>query len=202
MIDHDGRAEFAGEDLTPEEVEALSDRIAELAAHITAATYRLLVLIRRYDDSRGWHHAGFTSCARWLSWRIGVSPGAARERVRVARSLADLPALSEALRRGELSYSVARALTRVATPETEEELVDVALHSTAAQMERLVSAWRATDRAVEARRGRQQERERHRSRELSVVEDASDGSYVIRGRVDPEVGAAFCRALEAAADQL
>ncbi|MDP2497471.1 MAG: hypothetical protein Q8W44_05685, partial [Candidatus Palauibacterales bacterium] len=87
MYDHDGLEEFEGDDLTPEEVEALSDRIAELAAHITVATYALLVLIRRYDASQGWHHAGFKSCARWLSWRIGIGAGAARERVRVARAL-------------------------------------------------------------------------------------------------------------------
>ncbi|MDP2496936.1 MAG: DUF222 domain-containing protein [Candidatus Palauibacterales bacterium] len=199
MHDHGWLAEFAGDDLTQEQIDALSDRIAELAAHITAASYGLLVLIRRYDETEGWHRAGFKSCARWLSWRIGIGAGAARERVRVARALEELPRLSAALRTGKLSYSVARALTRVATPETEEELVDVALHSTAAQMERLVSAWRATDRAAEAR---EREGERHRSRELTVVHDVADGSYVIRARVDPEVGAAFCRALEAAEDEL
>ncbi len=191
-------------DLSQREIDALSDRIAELSAHITAATYRLLVLIREYDVSEGWHRAGFNSCARWLSWRIGIGAGAARERVRVARALEELPQLSSALERGELSYSVARALTRVATPETEAELVEVAKCSTAAQMEKLVSAWRATDRAAEARRSRTREREqgRHRSRGLTVVEDAADGSYVVRGRLDPEAGAALSRALEAAADEL
>ena len=180
-------------------IDALGERIALLAAHMEAATYRLLMLIREYDELEGWHHAGFKSCARWLSWRIGIGAGAARERVRVARALGELPHLSEALRTGELSYSVARALTRVATAGTEGELVEVARHSTAAQMERLVSAWRATDRAVEARA---RERDRHRSRDLTLVEDARDGSWVVRGRLDPEAGAALRKALEAAEDEL
>ena len=48
--------------------------------------------------------------------------GAARERVRVAHALGTLPRLAEALARGELSYAKVRALTRVATPETEARL--------------------------------------------------------------------------------
>ncbi len=69
-------------------------------------------MIRDFDDSEDWFDEGFTSCARWLSWRTGISPGAARERVRVARALGELPALSKALCRGKISYSAARALTR------------------------------------------------------------------------------------------
>ena len=62
-------------------MEQLADRIAELSARIQAATYELLVLIRQFDQREGW--SGFASCAHWLSWRIGLAPGAAREKVRV-----------------------------------------------------------------------------------------------------------------------
>ena len=85
-------------DEAPPEVEALGDRIADLAARIQAATYELLVLIRQFDERGGWE--GFASCAHWLSWRIGLAPGAAREKVRVAHALANLPRLSEAMQRG------------------------------------------------------------------------------------------------------
>jgi hypothetical protein len=86
----------------------LGDEIAELAAHLTAATARLLDLIREFDARGGWN-SGFRSCAAWLTWRIGLSPIAAREHVRVARALATLPGLAQALARGELSYSKAWA---------------------------------------------------------------------------------------------
>lgn len=181
-------------------MEALGEEIARLSAHITAATYRRLVLIHAYDLSEGWHEAGFRSCAKWLSWKTGISPGAAREKVRVARALAELPALSNALRRGRLSYSIARALTRVATPDNEEELVEVARHSTAAQMERLVSAWTRSDRAEEALLS--EEGLRHRERTASYGTDPEDGSWELRGRWDPEAGVVLEKAIEAAADLL
>src|SRR6267142_28933 len=98
----------------PAELERLGDEIAVLSAHLDAATAHLLDLIREFDARAGWN-TGFRSCAPWLSWRVGLDRGAARERVRVARALGALPQLAQALARGELSYSKVRALTRVAT---------------------------------------------------------------------------------------
>jgi hypothetical protein len=83
------------------EVDRLGDEIAELSAHLDAATARLLELIREFDARGGWNN-GFRSCAAWLSWRVGLAPGPAREHVRVARALGVLPWLSGALARGEL----------------------------------------------------------------------------------------------------
>src|SRR4029453_37519 len=85
------------------ELDRLGDAIAELSAHLEAATARLLDLIRDFDSPGGWN-TGFRSCAAWLSWRVGLDLRAARERVRVARALGTLPRLAEALARGELSY--------------------------------------------------------------------------------------------------
>ena len=174
-------------------VEALGDRIADLAARIQAATYELLVLIRQFDERGGWE--GFASCADWLSWRIGLAPGAAREKVRVAHALAKLPRLSEALRCGAVSYSKVRAVTRVATPATEQALLDVALAGTAAHVEQVVRTWRRVDRAAE----QAEDRRRHESRALHTWVD-DDGMVVVRGRLTPEVGAVLRRALDAALD--
>src|SRR5216110_3451079 len=91
------------------ELDRLGDEIAELSAHLEAATARLLDLIREFDARQGWSN-GFTSCAHWLSWRVGLDPGAAREKVRVARALGTLPLLASALARGEISYSKVRAV--------------------------------------------------------------------------------------------
>jgi hypothetical protein len=78
----------------------VGDEIAELSAHLEAASFRLLTLIREFDARGGWGN-GFLSRAHWLSWRIGLDLGAAREKVRVARALGTLPQLSDALARAK-----------------------------------------------------------------------------------------------------
>jgi len=178
------------------ELDRLGDEIAELSAHLDAATARLLALIREFDARGGWN-AGFRSCAEWLAWRVGLAPGAARERVRVARALGTLPSLAEALGRGELSYAKVRALTRVATPETEARLLAVGRAGTAVHVERIVRGWRRVDRQAEAREAARQ----HAGRALHVYQDG-DGTVVLRGRLTPEVGALLLRALEAARETL
>src|SRR5512134_256648 len=184
---------------TPEHVAALDrlgDDIAELSAHLEAATARLLALIREFDARGGWN-TGFRSCAAWLSWRAGLDLGAAREKVRVARALATLPLLAQALARGELSYAKVRALTRVATPETEVRLLAVGRAGTAAHVERIVRGWRCVDRRAEARENAL----RHAGRALHVHQD-DDGMVVLRGRLEPEVGALLIQALAAAREAL
>src|SRR5258707_13431625 len=177
-------------------LEHLGDQIAELSAHLDAAGARLLDLIREFDARGGWN-TGFVSCAAWLTWRVGLDRGAARERVRVARALGTLPLLAQALARGELSYSKVRALTRVATPETEERLLRVGPAGTAEHVERIVRGWRRVDRQAEAR----ETARRHTSRALHVYQD-EDGMVVIRGRLAPEVGAVLIQALAAARETL
>jgi 5-methylcytosine-specific restriction endonuclease McrA len=178
------------------ELERLGDQIAELSAQLDAATARLLDLIRDFDERGGWN-TGFRSCAEWLAWRVGMDLGAARERVRVARALPALPRLAAALARGELSYTKLRALTRVATPETEERLLAVGRAGTASHVERIVRGWRRVDRQAEAREAKL----RHQNRALHVFHD-DDGTVVIRGRLEPEVGALLVRALDAAREAL
>jgi hypothetical protein len=180
-----------------DETDRLGDEIAELAVHLEAASARLLDLIREFDAQGGWAVQGARSCAEWLSYRIGLDRGAAREKVRVARALGGLPKLAAALARGELSYAKVRALTRVATPETEDRLLGVGRAGTAAHVERIVRGWRRVDRAAEAREAGQ----RHAGRSLRVYTD-DDGMMVFRGRLEPEVGAVVLRALEAARDAL
>src|SRR5256714_4793957 len=174
------------------ELDRLGDEIAELSAHLDAATARLLDLIREFDARGGWN-TGFRPCAAWLSWRVGFAPGAAREHVRVARALGTLPRLAHALAGGELSYAKVRELTRVATPETEERLLAVGRAGTAEHVERIVRGWRRVDRKAEAREADRQ----HAGRALHVYPD-EDGTVRIRGRLAPEVGALLMQALAAA----
>ena len=132
----------------PADLDRLGDRIAELSSRIDAAIYELLGYLHQFNQQHGWE--GFRSCAHWLNWRTGLDLGAAREKLRVAAALAELPHLSAAMGCGRLSYSKVRALTRVAAPATEARLLAVACGATAAQVEWLApgrpgraGGWRA-----------------------------------------------------------
>src|SRR5688500_8612642 len=128
------------------ELERLGEKIAEEAAHLDAAMHRLLTHLREFDERGGWHVQGARSCAHWLSWRVGWDIGTARERVRVARRLGECPKIDEALRRGEMSYSKARAMVRVATPMNEELLLDSARLMPAAHLESLCKKYAMVQR--------------------------------------------------------
>jgi hypothetical protein len=124
-------------------MEALGNEIADLAAHIAAATARWLMLIAEFDAQAGWNNTGAKSTAHWLSWRCAVSLHTAREYVRVARRLQALPLVRDEFAGGRLSYSKARALTRLADVSRERQLLDFAQAATASQLERAVGAYQA-----------------------------------------------------------
>jgi len=176
--------------------EQLEDQITELSAHIHAATYRLLELIREYDDSHGWCGPGLNSCAHWLNWKCGINLGAAREKVRVAHALKGLPKISELFRLGEVSYSKVRAMTRVATEKNEDYLLQIARHGTAAHVERLVRNYRKVKR-IEAL---ELDNERHAVRQLDWYFD-DDDSLVLKGRFTSEQGVLVKKVLELIMDE-
>jgi hypothetical protein len=169
--------------------ERLEAEICELAGHLAAATCRYLLLLAEFDRRDGWAGWGIRSCAQWLSWKCGLSPATAREQVRVARALDGLPVVTQAFSAGRLSYSKVRALTRVATLDSEAELVETALVSTAAQLERIVAGLRKATRDEVV--------ERHARRKVGWHHD-EDGSFVMTVRLDPEEGAVALAALRAA----
>jgi hypothetical protein len=132
------------------ELDELELELATLAAHLYAGTCRWLELVGELDRRGGWAAEGTGSCAEWIAWRCGLTPRAAREHVRVARRLRELPETHAAFPQGEVSYAKVRALTRVATAESEDELLDLARVLTTAQLERTVRAYRRVT-AAEAR---------------------------------------------------
>ena len=175
--------------------DALEREITDLCAQINAASYRLLQLIAALDDEAPWGAWGLQSCAHWLNWRCGIGLNAAREKVRVAHALKVLPAISSAFASGRLSFSKVRALTRIADSANEAELLELAFHATAAQVEKLVRAYWRVGRLAE----REQAITRHAARELTWYHD-DDGSLVIRARMPAEAGAVVLQALNAAMD--
>jgi hypothetical protein len=159
-------------------LERLEAEIVELSSQLTAATSRLLGLVGEFDAVEGWREWGMRSTAHWLSWQCGVGLTAGREQVRVARALRRLPLLAGEFAAGRLSYSKVRAVSRVATAETESTFVEWAVHATAAQLDRLVAAQRRVPRTGEVRA-------RHDARYLSWRWD-DDGSLVGSFRLPPE----------------
>jgi len=170
----------------------LAGEIRSGAVRLAAATAAWLRLVAEFDVREGWAGVGIQSCAHWLAWQCGMSPGAAREHVRVARALTGLPGTAAAFAEGRLSYSKVRALTRVADPGTEAELLELARHATASQVERVVRAWRrsdAVDDGVVAER-----------RSFQWHWDA-DGMLTLQVRMDAEQGAALLAAVESLAER-
>ncbi|MBL9017304.1 MAG: DUF222 domain-containing protein [Myxococcales bacterium] len=166
--------------LSRDELADLGEQIAEHASHIDAATHRLLADIRTFDNAGGWSKQGARSAAEWLSWRLGWSGNRAREHVRVANALGNLPRIDDALRRAEVSYCKVRAMTRVATPETEELLLEDAKHCTGIQLEEICRKYAAV------RRGLTPTPEDDKDRRRIIKRDLDDGMVSIQAMLHPE----------------
>jgi len=178
-------------------IEEIEQELTTLAGQLNAGNYRWLMLLAEFDARQGYAGVGAASCAHWLSWRCGLSMPAAREKVRVARALSDLPEVSEAMRRGVISYCMVRAMTRVATADNEAELLRIAEAGTVSQMEKLVRTMRREQCTEELEQGNA----RHASRYLQAY-TAEDGCVVVKGVLSPEQGALFLKALRGACDAL
>jgi hypothetical protein len=176
-------------------LELLEREITSLATQIYAATCRWLCLVAEYDAREGWASWGAKSCANWVALHCGIAPGSAREHVRVARRLQELPLIRAAFAEGELSYSKVRALTRVENVEREQDLLDLARHATAHQLERLLRAYHGVVAAERAAAGEPPER-------WIRFDHADDGSLLLRGRLPAEEGALVMAAIEAARERL
>src|SRR5580704_10807032 len=177
----------------PVPLERLEAQICELAGHLAAATCRFLVLLGDFDARRGWADWEMNSCAAWLSWKCQMSSGTAREHVRVARALRDLPVIRGEFGAGRLSYAKVRALTRIATPDTEADLAELAGPMTGNQLERFARAHRQVSTADDATA-------RIQRRLAWRIED--DGSLAGTFRLPPLQGAVLLKALRAASGDL
>ena len=164
------------------------DDLATLSAHLSAATARWLELVwelreEGLDDDP----------ARFLAFRCGITQREAREYLRVAEALQELPAIRAAFSRGELTFTKVRALTRVATASSEEGLLGLAAALTASQLERALRAFRRLA-AAEARKA-------HALEYVDYHFD-EDGSLYLRARLAAEDGTILVKALEAARERV
>jgi Domain of unknown function (DUF222) len=177
----------------PIPLERLEARICELAGHLTAATCRFLELVADFDNRDGWASWEMPSCAAWLSWKCQIAPGTAREHVRVARALPELPLIRAEFAAARLSYAKVRALTRIADADNEADLAQMAIPMTAGQLERFARAHRRVTDADGARA---------RSRRQLRWGWVDDHEFSFRGQLPPEQAAVVLQALRAAMDDL
>jgi hypothetical protein len=172
--------------------ERLAEELTQLASDIHAATCRWLTLVAEFDACGAWAQWGCRSCAHWVSWHCSIAPVAAREHVRVARRLQELPRIRAAFAEGRLSYSKVRALSRVENVEREEDLLALAQNASAAQLERIVRAYRGVVTRARSADGGRPER-------FVTWHHDDDGALVLQARLPAEEGAVVLAALQAAA---
>jgi hypothetical protein len=206
MNTHDGPGvvpgRYAGEAIpihdgpTPQIIEAerglqadgLAGRICAAAADAARSQCTLLELLGEFDAIgaiRYWND--FKSLAHWLSWCCSMTPGVAREHVRVAKALRRMPTIAGLFREGKLSYSKVREVTRVVDVVDEHRLAELALTATAPQLARMVAGFRCAD-------GMRIGQQAKRSLSWHERED-------VRARLPKEEAALLLAAIAAAKDQ-
>ena len=179
-------------------MERLEAEMQSLAGHLAAATCAFLLMVAEFDRRDGAADWECLSTAHWVNWRCGVGMCAAREQVRVARRLGELPVLRVEFAAGRLSFSKVRAITRVAHPGIEVGLVRMAQSATAAQMDRACRALRRTqDLAAAEAELQDAERDARQRRQVSWHR-TDDGDLVVRARVGAEDAETVLAALRSA----
>jgi len=187
-VDRDESSQGCGD------IEVLERDLIVLGGQIAQMTCVFLVKLARLDADAGWQRGGFATAVQWLGWHCAMSATTAREHLRVARALVSLPQITARFGAGRLSYSKVRALSRIATEDTEADLLELADHATAGQLDRFVAGMqRARDLgAVNSS---------HARRRLTYWHDA-DGIVHLSARLEPEDGAMIIDALQDAQDYL
>jgi Domain of unknown function (DUF222)/HNH endonuclease len=170
----------------------LERELAAQAAHVDAGLCGLLELVAECERRLPLALEG-TTFAGWLAWRCSLLPRQAREHERIGKRLAELPLTHGAFARGELSYAKVSVLTRVAEPECEEQLIELAGVMTASQLERAIGALRRLSR---------EEARAQQEREFLDYFWTEEGWLSVRARLAAEEGALLVQALEKAREAL
>ena len=179
----------------PVSIDELEVAIVSCAAHINAATYELLLLVRQFDERAGFLRCGLGNCAEWLAWRCDLSLTTAKEKVRVAHALKTLPLISSAFSQGELSYTKVRELTRVANRDNQQALLDFALRATATHVAQRCRELRMGDEASIDMAASAFAR-----RSLSIRRDPHRGTMIVSMELSMDTGELLEKALDKARD--
>ena len=179
----------------PISIDELDTAIVSCAARINAATYEWLLLVRQFDERAGFLRWGLDNGAEWLAWRCDLSLITAKEKIRVAHALKILPAISASFSQGELSYTKVRELTRVATGDNEQNLLDFALRTTASNVAQRCQELRMGDESSIDTAARA-----FANRSLRIRRDPHRGTMVVSVELPMESGELLEKALDKARD--
>ena len=180
-----------------EAMSAKADAIRELSAHLHAANARLAELLADFTADDTWNVSGdWRSLAHWLGINCGFARAEAEILARVAAAAEAMPTVLERAGRGEVSLHVAAAAARVATPENEAKLAEIAASSTPAQACRVFGNYRTARRREEQRLADERDgsapaatepEPEHRSFWRTWFDD--NGTWRVNGAAPPEIGA-------------
>ena len=177
--------------ITKTPIDELESEIVSLHAHLCAEEYQFLVKLREFDLRQGWRSYHFNHCAEWLNMKCGISLSTGREKLRVAKALFFLPQISGAYQNGELSYSKVRAMTRVASDTTEQELLGYARKATASQVDQHC----ASLRNVQQKFSTPSANRAHDQRKFRLT-PTLNGNFLLNGKLPEESARLVLKALE------
>ena len=169
--------------------------VARICAHATRQAREsaaMITLIGEFDERGGLSFVGGAkSVAHWISFSCSMSPGAAREHVRVARALRIMPTVEKAFAEGELSYSKVREITRIVGLVDEARLCELAKATSASQLARTVAGYRTAsgNRMVQQAR-----------RQFALINTGDDEMSRLGGRLPSDEAAVVSAALRRAKD--
>ena len=113
--------------------------------------HRLAVLLSEMADGGFFRLLGYTSVEQYADQVLEIDFRKARDLLRIGRSLPELPALNEALAAGEVDWTKAREVVRVATPDTDRAWTERAKTESARVIERDVSMARRGEGPTEGK---------------------------------------------------
>ncbi|MFN2544696.1 MAG: DUF222 domain-containing protein, partial [Actinomycetota bacterium] len=194
--------EYRSEDLAEQPNARLEDDFLELHGGSEIMDLERLRRLAAIDRRRTYERNGSLSTTAWLISELKMAPGIARQQVRMARALEEMPETVAALEAGEVSMSAARALVAARETDTEafargeRELVDAARLQSIRNLEKVCAYWRQAVEREHALEGEERLKE-HRKLHASVT---FFGMVRLDGDLDPEAGELLLTAIDAVID--
>lgn len=159
----------------------LTHDLGEALTTWSSSQRTVIGLAADFADSAEWMATGAVSAAHWIAGVADIEVCTAREWIRVGRRLRSLPVIAALFDDDELSYSKVRTLSRIATPENEQQLAAIAADVPAGQLPRAIAAWMH-------RTSNDHELERHQHEQRSVTwRNEPDGMVTFTARLPPLV---------------
>ena len=184
--------EYGGVSLENQDLaKALENEICEGSAHVHARLAKVAAACARFDEIGGWCDGGIRSFSHWLTVNAGFDTHTSSELLRVGQALGSLPKIAETFGAGQLSFDKVRQITLVATPATEQIMLEIAQGASGAQLARICGAMRRIADANAPKRA-----DEHLYLRGLWTRWDDDGMLELKARLTPEDAAVVQAALE------